>query len=68
MMDRSWLNSRPLGGHDDDQVAREARLHTVTRRMLTHFLRITTATGGIILGTLLPFLPGRYDSLAPLFD
>ena len=32
--------------------------------MLTHVLRMTTATGGIILGTLLPFLPGRYDSLA----
>jgi len=32
--------------------------------MLTHFLRITAATAGIILCTLLPFLPGRYDSLA----
>lgn len=32
--------------------------------MLKHFLGITAATAGIILGTLLPFLPGRYDSLA----
>jgi len=32
--------------------------------MLTHVLRITAATAGIILCTLLPFLPGRYDSLA----
>jgi hypothetical protein len=31
---------------------------------MTHFLRITAATAGIILCTLLPFLPGRYDSLA----
>ena len=36
----------------------------MTIRFLTHCLRITTATAGIILGTLLPFLPGRYDSLA----
>ena len=36
----------------------------MTIRMLTHCLGITTATAGIILGTLLPFLPGRYDSLA----
>jgi hypothetical protein len=32
--------------------------------MLAHCLRIITATFGVILGTLLPFLPGRYDSLA----
>jgi len=32
--------------------------------MLTHFLRITAVTACVILGTLLPFLPGRYDSLA----
>lgn len=32
--------------------------------MLTHCLLITAATAGITLGTLLPFLPGRYDSLA----
>ena len=32
--------------------------------MLTHFLRITAATAVIVLCTLLPFLPGRYDSLA----
>ena len=32
--------------------------------MPTHFPRITAATAGIILFTLLPFLPGRYDSLA----
>jgi len=31
---------------------------------LTHFLGITAATAGIILCTLLPFLPGRYDTLA----
>ena len=32
--------------------------------MVTHFLRITAVTAAIILCTLLPFLPGRYDSLA----
>lgn len=32
--------------------------------MLTHSLRITGATAAIILCTFLPFLPGRYDSLA----
>jgi len=32
--------------------------------MLKHFLGITAATAVIILCTLLPFLPGRYDSLA----
>jgi hypothetical protein len=32
--------------------------------MLAHFLGITTATAGVILCTLLPFLPGRYDGLA----
>lgn len=32
--------------------------------MLTHCLRIAAATAGIILATLMPFLPGRYDSLA----
>ncbi len=32
--------------------------------MLTHLLRITTATAGVVLCMLLPFLPGRYDSLA----
>ena len=37
---------------------------TVTIRMLTHCLGITTTIAGIILATLLPFLPGRYDSLA----
>ncbi len=31
---------------------------------MTHFLSITAVTAGVILGTLLPFLPGRYDSLA----
>ena len=31
---------------------------------MTHFLGITAATAGIILCTLLPFLPGRYDTLA----
>ena len=33
-------------------------------RLLTHSLGITTATAAIMLATLLPFLPGRYDSLA----
>src|SRR5688500_10564246 len=32
--------------------------------MLAHVLRITGATAGIILCTVLPFLPGPYDSLA----
>ncbi|MDQ3674991.1 MAG: hypothetical protein M3365_11520 [Gemmatimonadota bacterium] len=32
--------------------------------MLPHFLFMTTATAAIILFTLLPFLPGRYDALA----
>ncbi len=32
--------------------------------MAAHVLRITSATAGIILCTILPFLPGRYDSLA----
>lgn len=32
--------------------------------MVTHFLRITAVTAAIVLCTLLPFLPGRYDSLA----
>lgn len=32
--------------------------------MLTHILLITAITAGIILGTLLPFLPGSHDSLA----
>lgn len=32
--------------------------------MMTHFFRIIAATACIILCTLLPFLPGRYDSLA----
>lgn len=32
--------------------------------MLTHLLRMTAATGAVRLCTLLPFLPGRYDSLA----
>jgi hypothetical protein len=32
--------------------------------MLTNFLRITAATAVIVLCTLLPFLPGRFDSLA----
>ena len=31
---------------------------------MTHLLGITAATAGIILCTLLPFLPGRYDTLA----
>jgi len=33
-------------------------------RILTHGLLMIAATGGIMLGTLLPFLPGHYDSLA----
>ena len=36
----------------------------MTVRLLTHCLGITAVTAGIILGTLWPFLPGRYDSLA----
>lgn len=32
--------------------------------MWAHFLGITTATAGVILCTLLPFLPGPYDPLA----
>lgn len=36
----------------------------MTRRLLTHSLGIASATAGIMLGTLLPFLPGRYDNLA----
>ncbi|MEJ7809594.1 MAG: hypothetical protein WKG32_04170 [Gemmatimonadaceae bacterium] len=36
--------------------------------MLTHFLRITAATAGIMLCTLLPSIPGRYDSLAVLLS
>ena len=32
--------------------------------MLTNFLRIIAATAVIVLCTLLPFLPGRFDSLA----
>ena len=32
--------------------------------MVTHFFRITAAMAFVILCTLLPFLPGRYDSLA----
>lgn len=36
----------------------------MTVRLLSHCLGITAVTTGIILGTLLPFLPGRYDSLA----
>lgn len=36
----------------------------MTRRLLTHSLGIAATTAGIMLGTLLPFLPGRYDSLA----
>src|SRR5262245_28347230 len=32
--------------------------------MITHLLRITAATACIILCTLLPFLPGRYDTVA----
>jgi hypothetical protein len=32
--------------------------------MLTHFLGITAVIACVILGTLLPFLPGRYDGLA----
>jgi hypothetical protein len=32
--------------------------------MMTHLLRVTAAITFIILCTLLPFLPGRYDSLA----
>lgn len=31
---------------------------------MTHFLRIIAATAGIMLATVLPFLPGRYESLA----
>jgi len=36
----------------------------VAIRLLTHCLFISAATAGIVLGTLLPYLPGRYDSLA----
>ena len=36
--------------------------------MLTNFLRITAATAVIVLCTLLPFLPGPYDSLAVLLS
>jgi len=50
-----------FGGQEDGNVGRGA---TVTGRMWTHCLGMTAAIAGIILGTLLPFLPGRYDSLA----
>jgi hypothetical protein len=33
-------------------------------RLLTHCLAIAATTAGIVLATLLPFLPGGYDSLA----
>lgn len=36
----------------------------MTIRLLTHSLAIAIATAGVVLGTLLPFLPGPYDSLA----
>ena len=36
----------------------------MTDRLLTHSVCTTIATAGVILGTLLPFLPGPYDSLA----
>ena len=36
----------------------------MTIRLLTHCLAIAALTAGIVLGALLPFLPGRYDSLA----
>ncbi len=36
----------------------------MTVRMWTHSLGMTAAIAGIILGTLLPFLPGPHDSLA----
>ena len=55
------LISRPLGGHEDGNMARGA---TLTVRVWAHCLGMTAATAGILLGTLLPFLPGRYDSLA----
>lgn len=55
--------SFPLSGHDDGHAQRGWR-HTVTIRLLTHCLAIAAATAGIILVTLLPFLPGPYDSLA----
>ena len=32
--------------------------------MIAHLLRIAGATAFILLCTILPFLPGRYDSLA----
>ena len=35
-----------------------------TLRLLRHGVGITAATAGIVLGTLLPFLRGKYDSLA----
>lgn len=51
-------------------LTRTARLATTAQPdlehavMITHFLRITTATAFIILCSVLPFLPGRYDAMA----
>ena len=42
----------------------EPRRHTWTTVTMTHPLRITAVTAFVTLCTLLPFLPGRYDSLA----
>jgi len=42
----------------------EARQNTLPIITITDLLRITAATAVVILCTLLPFLPGRYDSLA----
>ena len=36
----------------------------MTTRLLTHVLGVTAAIAGILSITLLPFLPGQYDSLA----
>ena len=45
-------------------------MSAMTIRLLTHCLGVAAATAGIILGTLLPFLPGGCDGLAmpPIAD
>jgi hypothetical protein len=54
----------------DSPNARTVALRQALRRflnflnMMTHVLRIIAATALIVLCTVLPFLPGRYDSLA----
>lgn len=45
-------------------ATKEPRQLTWTTFTMTHLLRITAVTAFVTLCTLLPFLPGRYDSLA----